>query len=77
MMTMVTARMMVMMTVQKTTMITMEQSKDLPAGVSVNVARAFLVYGGFVTGPVTHYFYILLDRLVNVIKCFGKMFIFV
>ena len=34
------------------------------AGVSLNVARAFLVYGGLITGPVTHYFYILLDRLV-------------
>merc|ERR1712037_25394 len=33
-----------------------------PQGVSSNVARAFLVYGGLVTGPVTHYFYILLDR---------------
>merc|ERR1711971_1345605 len=33
-----------------------------PQGVSVNVARAVLVYGGLVTGPVTHYFYILLDR---------------
>jgi len=33
-----------------------------PQGVSVNVARAFLVYGGLVTGPVTHYFYILLDK---------------
>ena len=31
---------------------------------SLNVARAFLVYGGLITGPVTHYFYILLDRLV-------------
>jgi hypothetical protein len=26
------------------------------------VARAFLLYGGLVTGPVTHHFYLLLDR---------------
>ena len=56
--------MIVMMTAKNTAMIIKEKSKNLPSGVSVNVARAFLVYGGLVTGPVTHYFYILLDRLV-------------
>ena len=40
-----------------------KNESKIVAGVSVNVARAFLVYGGLVTGPVTHYFYILLDRL--------------
>ena len=49
---------------KKTAIMIREKDKHLPSGVSVNVARAFLVYGGLVTGPVTHYFYILLDRLV-------------
>ena len=31
-------------------------------GLSPRVAGAFLVYGGLVTGPVTHYFYLLLDK---------------
>ena len=65
MMITVTTKMIVMMPAKKTCMMTRSESNNLPTGVSLNVARAFLVYGGLVTGPVTHYFYILLDRLVT------------
>ena len=65
MMIAVTTKMIVMMPAKKTGMMTRSESNNLPTGVSLNVARAFLVYGGLVTGPVTHYFYILLDRLVT------------
>ena len=61
----VTTKMIVMMPAKKTGMVTRSESNNLKAGVSLNVARAFLVYGALVTGPVTHYFYILLDRLVT------------
>ncbi|XP_023341900.1 peroxisomal membrane protein 2 [Eurytemora carolleeae] len=31
---------------------------------SMESLRAFVIFGGLVTGPVTHYFYTLLDKLI-------------
>jgi len=31
--------------------------------VSLNISRSFLIFGSLVTGPVTHYLYITLDKL--------------